>query len=437
MRAQSTPRFEDRRHAAPSEVDDNISRMLSQPIRSKPWFISLIENLRELSAMKKQPPLQVSFRPLSHEEWLNTDDAALRQLAEIQEEKSFFRSFLDNIKELFSPEKLPPLQITSRPLTEEELRQTMSVAELERANLPWFRNFFSNLKDLLFPQKLPPLQLTSKPVQVKELFSKDPYQGRSQALSLAIHIGLVALAFTLGTNKTIQQAVARSTQVFVPDIAPYVPDVAPKKQAMGGGGGGGDRSPLPASKGKLPRAALKQFTPPMAVVNNPNPRLVMEPTIIAPPDVPLPQVNMSVYGDPLAKIGPPSNGPGSGGGIGSGSGGGVGSGRGGGFGPGEGGGVGGGAFRIGGGVSAPVPIFKPEPEYSEEARKAKFQGTVLLAIVVDVDGKARDIRVIRTLGMGLDEKAIEAVSRWRFKPGYKDGRPVPVQAAVEVNFRLL
>ena len=82
------------------------------------------------------------------------------------------------------------------------------------------------------------------------------------------------------------------------------------------------------------------------------------------------------YGDPLGKLGPPSNGPGSGGGIGSGNGGGVGSGKGGGFGPGEGGGVGGGVFRVGGGVTAPALLYKVEPEYSEEARKAKYQGTV-------------------------------------------------------------
>ena len=75
----------------------------------------------------------------------------------------------------------------------------------------------------------------------------------------------------------------------------------PKKQAMGGGGGGGDRSPLPASKGRLPKASLRQFTPPMAVVNNPNPKLTMEPSIIAPPDVKLPNVNMAQYGDPLGE----------------------------------------------------------------------------------------------------------------------------------------
>ena len=175
----------------------------------------------------------------------------------------------------------------------------------------------------------------------------------------------------------------------------------------------------------------------MVVVNNPDPKLVMEPTILIQPNTPLPQVNMAVLGNPLGALGLPSNGTGSGGGIGSGRGGGVGSGSGGGFGPGSGGGTGDGVYRIGGGVSDPVPIFKPEPEYSEEARKAKFQGAVMLSIIIDENGKTRDIRVIRPLGLGLDEKAIEAVLRWRFKPSLKDGRAVAVSANVEVNFRLL
>jgi TonB family protein len=148
-------------------------------------------------------------------------------------------------------------------------------------------------------------------------------------------------------------------------------------------------------------------------------------------------VNINAWGDPLAKVGPPSSGPGSGGGIGSGSGGGVGSGRGPGFGPGEGGGIGGGVYRIGGGVTAPTLIHKVEPEYSEEARKAKFQGTVVLYVVVDEKGMPRDIKVVRPLGLGLDEKAVEAVEKWRFRPGYLNGKAVAVAATVEVNFRLL
>jgi len=297
-------------------------------------------------------------------------------------------------------------------------------------------SLYRNLKDTLFPPKLPPLQVTSKPVEVKSMWGLYNPQKKAWLTSTAIHIGVVALAFSLATNKTVQVNVARAVSLVAPDISPYIPQV-PKPKKMGGGGGGGARDPLPASKGRLPRVAPRQFTPPAALITNPNPKLAMEPTIIAPPDVNLPQVNMAQYGDPLGRIGPLSSGPGSGGGIGSGSGGGVGPGKGPGYGPGEGGGFGGGVFRVGGGVTAPVLIYKVEPEYSEEARKAKFQGTVLLYIEVNERGLPQNPRVIRPLGMGLDEKAIEAVMKWRFQPGRKDGKPVTVAAQVEVNFRLL
>jgi TonB family protein len=94
-------------------------------------------------------------------------------------------------------------------------------------------------------------------------------------------------------------------------------------------------------------------------------------------------------------------------------------------------------FRAGDGVSQPSVIYKVDPEYSEEARKAKYGGTVMLAAIVDVDGHSRDIHVVKTLGMGLDEKAIEAVRQWKFKPGMKGGQPVNVRVTIEVNFRLL
>ncbi len=437
MSAQNEPVFPDPKASRPADLDDQLSRVLVLP-EGKPWYVSLFQNLKDIINPPKQDPLQVSFRPPTAEELLSSDDPMLRRVAEMNvEPEGFFARVRANFAALTSRPSMADM--TSRPLTREEmLEMSSTLADVDSAEQPWYKSFGSNLKDLLFPQKLPPLQLTSQPVQVRDIFSKDEYKGRSQAISVMVHIALVALAFTLGTSKTVQNAVKNTVTVFTPtDLEPYQPQAPVKQQAMGGGGGGGDRSPLPPSKGRLPRQSLKQFTPPMAVVNNPNPKLVMEPTIIVPPDVTLPNVNMPNYGDPLARLGPPSNGPGSGGGIGTGSGGGVGSGRGGGFGPGEGGGVGGGAFRIGGGVSAPVPIMKVEPEYSEEARKAKYQGTVLLAIVVDEDGRTRNIRVVRSLGMGLDEKAIEAVSKWRFRPGYKDGKPVPVQANVEVNFRLL
>ena len=100
-------------------------------------------------------------------------------------------------------------------------------------------------------------------------------------------------------------------------------------------------------------------------------------------------------------------------------------------------GIPGGVFRIGQGVSAPRLISQIEPEYSEEARKAKYQGAVMLEVVVDENGHPRDIRITHPLGLGLDEKAIEAVKKWRFLPGRKDGKAVSVLAVIEVNFRLL
>ena len=91
----------------------------------------------------------------------------------------------------------------------------------------------------------------------------------------------------------------------------------------------------------------------------------------------------------------------------------------------------------GAGVTPPQLVYKVEPEFSEEARKAKHQGVVVLSIEVDASGHVRNVRVLQSLGLGLDEKAIEAVSRWRFRPGFPDGKPVATEAAVQVNFQLL
>ncbi len=185
----------------------------------------------------------------------------------------------------------------------------------------------------------------------------------------------------------------------------------------------------------MPKLSKEQIVPPAIVVRNDHPKLEVPPTVVVPPELKLPTVG--ALGDPLSKVmGPPSNGTGFGGGIGSGSGGGVGSGSGPGVGPGHGGGYGGGAYRVGGGVSAPKALYAPDPEYSEEARKAKYQGTVVLWLVVGADGQPQQIRVQRSLGMGLDEKAIEAVRQWKFEPAKKDGQAVPVMINVEVNFRL-
>lgn len=258
-------------------------------------------------------------------------------------------------------------------------------------------------------------------------------RGNPFVLSFLLHTLALILLLTSGAYVFQHRAQLSHMAASVVDISPYVLPAAPDRAS--GGGGGGDRDKLAAPKGALPKASDRQLAPPAVVIRNPNPILAVEPTVVVPPNIVLPQTGP--LGDPLsAVLGPPSNGPGSGGGIGSGSGGGVGSGTGPGVGPGSGGGIGGGVYRVGGGISAPRAIFAPEPEFTEEARKAKYQGTVVLWMVIGADGRPQQIRVQRALGMGLDESAVNTVKRWRFEPARRDGMAVAVQVSVEVNFRL-
>ncbi len=301
---------------------------------------------------------------------------------------------------------------------------------------PTYRSIVRQIRELIHPQKLPPLKLTSRPVAVKDLWGSDEYRKYSAPVSALIHILVVGLLVVPLTTAVISD-LGVDVDMTPVALSPYVPDLPPADSQAGGGGGGGDRSPEAASLGDLPKASMEQLAPPAVVIRNPDPVIPVVPTVIVPPNIPLPQVNMAMLGDPMGQVGLPSSGIGSGGGIGSGRGTGVGSGSGGGIGPGEGGGAGGGVFKVGSGVSAPKLVFKVDPEYSEQARKAKFQGTVVLNLIVQRDGSVRDIKIVQSLGLGLDEKAIEAVAQWRFRPGQKSGAAVDVTALVEVTFRLL
>lgn len=303
-----------------------------------------------------------------------------------------------------------------------------------------FKSLFRNVDDFFFPKKQPPLVLTSKPVPVKDIWGFYDYKKNGVVGSTVVHVILLGLIIggTILAGRVVQQVTKPHETVTLIAPSEDVPPLPPSKTQVGGGGGGGDRDKLQAPKGKLPKLSMEQITPPAMVVRNDNPKLAVEPTVVVPPQIKMASNNLPTLGDPMSHLpsGPPSNGTGSGGGIGSGNGGGVGSGEGPGVGPGRGGGIGGGVFRVGGGVSAPRAIATPDPEYSEEARKAKYQGVCVLMLVVGPDGKPRDIRVARQLGMGLDEKAIEAVKNWRFDPAMKDGKPVAVAINVEVSFRL-
>jgi protein TonB len=247
------------------------------------------------------------------------------------------------------------------------------------------------------------------------------YQRISGGLgSVAVHAAMIALLLFLGSLKPVQKAVKEMVTLIAPPLAPV--KVAENK----GGGGGGARQPI-VKKADLPKPR-KFVQPPTLPVQTrlelPSSLLDYTPSI-DPADIGA-QTGLNAFA-----------GIGASGGFGSGKSGGVGPGNGPGVGSGTGGSAGGGAYRPGNGVTNPVPISRPEPQYSEEARKAKWQGAVLLSLVVDENGKPTDIKVIRPLGLGLDEQAIEAVSHWTFKPGTLNGKPVKVQAQIEVTFRLL
>jgi TonB family protein len=266
------------------------------------------------------------------------------------------------------------------------------------------------------------------------------YRANGVVVSAVVHIALIGLLVSGAFfGHQIVQAVAprEIVTLIAPSPDTYIMQTA--KKVVSGGGGGGDHDKLPAPKGRLPKVALQQITPPAIVMRNEKPRLAVEPTVVVPPQVHLAENKMLNLGTSAAVVmpsAPPSNGTGSGGGIGAGSGGGVGVGHGPGVGAGSGGGIGGGVYKVGGGISAPEAITSPDPDYTEEARKAKKQGTCVLWLIVDSAGQPRDIKVVRGLGLGLDAKALEAVRQWRFHPALKDGKPVDVQISVEVEFHL-
>ncbi len=301
---------------------------------------------------------------------------------------------------------------------------------------PVWKTLYENLRDALFPVKLPPLQLTSTPIPVPDRM-KVKANPVAIGISTGFNILIVAFAIWLGI-KAVQKIVKPPVQATNIDVGNF--DLkAPKAAASAGGGGGGGAHELEdPSRGKLPPKIKDPITPPQVPVLD-KPKLAIESAINVQPDIKLPDnPNMPNIGMPTsANVQLASNGQGGMAGMGTGNRGGIGSGNGNGFGPGDGGNAGGGLYRVGGGVSAPVPIFTPEAEFSDEARRAKYQGVCLISLIVDAQGNPQNPRVIRALGMGLDEKALEAVRKYKFKPAMKDGRtPVPVMITIEVNFRL-
>jgi protein TonB len=323
---------------------------------------------------------------------------------------SMWTSLFSNLRDAFSTSKEAPLQLESKPVENDLILLEEGV----------FASLWSSIRDVFFPAKLPPLVLESKPIPVVDRMKvkRDPV---STAIAVVVH-GLVILLIAFLLAKKVSFTAPVKT-VEVTDIT--VPPLAPAKaQAMGGGGG--QRGPTPVTKGTPPKFADQQIVPPKAPPLE-EPKIKIQPTIEVQKDVKmassLPQIG--VANSPLIGMS-----------MGNGRGTGLGSGSGSGLGPGSGGNTGGGPRRIGGGVSAPVLIYSVEPEFSEEARKAKVAGNVLVNLWVDTNGLPSHVHVIRGVGMGLDEKAKEAVMQYKFKPAMENGKPVLVELNVEVNFQI-
>jgi protein TonB len=244
---------------------------------------------------------------------------------------------------------------------------------------------------------------------------------KALATSFLFQGAVVAILMLAGASQVVHTKLTQMTLIAPP---PQIKQLKPLKSKSGAGGG--PHSPQPPLKSPRPKPALRVFTPPLVPIDHPV--LVMDTSLIAPPDAWA--TPNSAIGNPL-RVFDGGSGAGNHGGPGPGNGGnGTGT---------RGAGPGGDAtaYSAGRGITAPSVLTRLDPEYSEEARKAKYSGAVMLSIVVTTDGQADNIKVVKSLGMGLDEKAIEAVARWRFRPGTKDGVPVRVRAQVEVNFRLL
>jgi TonB family protein len=302
-----------------------------------------------------------------------------------------------------------------------------------------FHEFIADLRIFFLKPISQEAEITAQPLEVGEIFKDYQFRSTSLLLSASVHaLILLALLFLPFYFQTLHNKTTRpTTSMTLLAPARLVFNMPAMAHQSHGGGGGGALEKTRASMGRLPRAADRQLAPPTVKVENLQPQMPIEPTVVAPQVALLPMVKLTNLGDPNGALGPLSNGMGKFGGIGNGDGTGVGDGEGPGVGLGKNGGIGGGDNQgVGGGVSKPTVIYRIEPLYSEEARKARFQGVIVLSAVVMKDGTVKVLRILRGLGLGLDENAIAALKQWKFQPASRNGVNVDFPLNVEVNFSL-
>lgn len=257
----------------------------------------------------------------------------------------------------------------------------------------------------------------------------------SNVVSFIVHVCVISALLWIGFRvpKIVKPAEALTHVDFTLYAPPPPPKIMPIAKAAGGGGGGGAHEIVEPTKGQPPKMAKIQLLQPQ-LARLQNPKLAVEPTMqVQIPDASAP-AHLGAPDSPQIVLA--SQGSGSGSGFGHGLGGGLGSGHGAGAGAGMGGGYGGGVMSVGGGVSAPQVVHSVQPEFTPEARQANYEGTVSIQLIVDSQGNPQAIHIIRHLGMGLDQKAIQAVQQYRFRPAVYQGHPVAVQMVIDVEFHL-
>jgi len=287
----------------------------------------------------------------------------------------------------------------------------------------------------------PIIERPAAPVGVPRMFvGLDQYTSNrnraSSTLSFVIHILLAVGIVTLGMlvpTKVVQTADTKVAPIHFTLYDPPPPPVMQVAQVPGGGGGGGAQQVEAPTKGHPPTVAKMPIVH-LEQAKISLPKLAVEPTtqIRLQQDTTLPQLGVSQS----QQVALASQGSGSNSGFGIGMGGGIGQGHGTGMGPGGNSGYGGGVMNVGGGVSAPRVIHSVEPQFTPEARQAYHQGVVGIQLIVDSQGNPQNVHVVRQLGMGLDERAVEAVKQYRFSPAMYQGHAVSVQMVINVEFRL-
>jgi protein TonB len=273
-------------------------------------------------------------------------------------------------------------------------------------------------------QEAPTPQRAAQPIFAFAERIRTPRSAASTWFALGAHAAILLLIVALAARHIA--GVTAPKLALTQLIAPHLqPPVAPRVKSIGGGGGQHDLAPV--TVGHLPRLAQTQIVPPKAPPTI-APKLAVEPSVVLQKDLKIADNTLPNMGAPTSNLRGFS--------MGNGAGSGLGSGKGNGIGPGEGGNTGGGVMHIGGSVLPPTLVVSADPDYSEEARKAKFSGNVQVYLIVDAQGRPTHIRVVRGAGMGLDEKAVEAVRQYRFKPAMSDGKPVAVDLYIDVNFQI-